>query len=62
VKVEIGEATDETPADAKTRKQNEARAAAVKEIENDENVRRLIDSFDGTLEHDTIAARQQSGD
>lgn len=62
VKVEIGEATEETPADAQTRKQDEARAAAVKEIENDENVRRLIDSFDGTLEHDTIAARQQSGD
>ncbi|HIG44458.1 MAG: DNA polymerase III subunit gamma/tau [bacterium] len=62
VKVEIGEATDETPAAARTRKQDEARAAAVKEIENDENVRQLINSFDGTLEHDTIAARQQSGD
>lgn len=52
--VDIGEVTAETPQEAHDREVEEARVRAVAAIENDENVRRLIETFDGKLNIDSI--------
>jgi len=59
VKIEIGDGTSESPAEAAQRQADEALAKAVVSIENDENVQELIQSFDGTLVKESIVAKAQ---
>jgi DNA polymerase-3 subunit gamma/tau len=55
---EVGTVVGETPAQIQAVRREAARVAAVELIEADVKVRRLIESFDGTLDKDTITARQ----
>jgi len=59
VKIEIGESSHESPAEAAQRRADEALAKARVSIENDENVQELIQSFDGTLVQESIIAKAQ---
>ncbi len=54
LKIQIGDVRAETPAQAHEREIEEAKARAVSAIENDENVQRLIETFDGKLNTDSI--------
>ena len=58
---ELGAATTATPAEIEADRREQARLAAVKIIEHDTNVQKLIDCFDGTLITESIEARQQNG-
>jgi DNA polymerase-3 subunit gamma/tau len=55
---EVGKASSATPAQIETDRRAAAQVAAVKLIEEDVKIKRLIESFDGTLDRDTITARQ----
>ena len=57
VTVTIGETTVETPAEKDLRLQKEAHARAVELIEADENIKKLIENFDGHLDPNSIQAR-----
>jgi len=47
----------ETPAEKDLRLQKEAHARAVELIEADENIKKLIENFDGHLDPNSIQAR-----
>ena len=55
---EIGSISGQTPAQIEAERREAARLAAVELIEADDKVKQLIESFDGTLDVDTIIARQ----
>ena len=55
---EVGKASQATPARIESDRRAVAQVAAVKLIEDDVKVKQLIESFDGTLDKDTIVARQ----
>jgi DNA polymerase-3 subunit gamma/tau len=57
VTVTIGETTVETPAEKDLRLHEEAHARAVEVIEADENIKKLIENFDGHLDPSSIQAR-----
>ena len=57
VTVTIGETTVETPAEKDLRLHEEAHARAVEVIEADENIKKLIENFDGHLDPNSIQAR-----
>ena len=57
VTVTIGKTTVETPAEKDLRLQKEAHARAVELIEADENIKKLIENFDGHLDPNSIQAR-----
>jgi DNA polymerase-3 subunit gamma/tau len=57
VKVRIGEPKTETPAEADLRERKLAEEKAVELINNDDNIKRLIQDFDGHLDQDSIKAR-----
>ena len=57
VKVLVGKTTIETPAEKETRRQDVAHAKAVQIIENDEKILKIIESFNGELDRDSITAR-----
>ena len=57
VTVTIGETTVETPAEKDLRLHAEAHARAVELIEADENIKKLIENFDGHLDPNSIQAR-----
>lgn len=54
---EVGSVSAKTPAQIGAERREAARVAAVKLIEADDKVKQLIESFDGTLDIDTITAR-----
>ena len=58
---ELGEANAATPAEIEADRREQARLAAVDIIRGDKNVQKLIESFDGTLDTDSIEARQHNG-
>ena len=55
VSIEVGETTDETPAQQAERQREESQARAVADIEADEGVRQLIEKFNGRLDPASIA-------
>ncbi|MFT7243455.1 MAG: DNA polymerase-3 subunit gamma/tau [Candidatus Azotimanducaceae bacterium] len=55
---EVGKTGHATPAKIEADRRAAAQIAAVKLIEGDAKVKQLIESFDGTLDKDTITARQ----
>lgn len=55
---EVGKTGRATPAKIEADRRAAAQIAAVKLIEGDAKVKQLIESFDGTLDKDTITARQ----
>lgn len=55
---EVGKTGHATPAKIEADRRKAAQIAAVKLIEGDAKVKQLIESFDGTLDKDTITARQ----
>ena len=60
VKLSISDTTElpgETPARRREREQNERQARAVESIEQDENIRALQDTFDATINYDSIRPR-----
>ena len=59
VSVTIGQPEAATPAEVDALNQQKAHARAVELIENDEKVKQIVESFDGRLERETIAARQK---
>ena len=58
---ELGETSTPTPSEIEADRREQARLAAVKIIEDDSNVQKLIENFDGTLITESIEARQQNG-
>ncbi len=58
----VGEVLGETPARAGDREAEEARIRAVEAIENDENVQRLIEAFDGKLNVDSVVPIRHAGE
>lgn len=57
VNVTIGEPKTETPAEADVRKKKLAEENAIELINNDDNIKQLIQNFDGHLDQDSIKAR-----
>ena len=57
VNVTIGEPKTETPAEADIREKKLAEESAIELINNDNNIRQLIQNFDGHLDQDSIKAR-----
>jgi DNA polymerase-3 subunit gamma/tau len=62
LQIEVGSTDRETPAEAQARQDGERKEQAITTIENDENVQQLIDTFDGTLDVDSIVPRKQAGE
>jgi DNA polymerase III subunit gamma/tau len=62
VSIRVGIADAETPAQQLDREQQENLAQAVIDIENDANVRRLIESFNGKLDLNSIAPLSRLGE
>lgn len=58
---ELGKTTAQTPAEIESDRREQARLEAVKIIQDDANVQKLIESFDGTLITESIEARQTNG-
>ena len=58
----VGDTNNETPAEVAQRRRDERLAAALLAIDNDARLQELLDSFDATLDRDTIKPRNQSGD
>jgi len=58
----VGDTNNETPAEVAQRRRDERLAEAVVAIDNDARLKQLLDSFDATLDRDTIRPRSQSGD
>ena len=52
--VSVEEAADETPAQRKTRNDHETRQAALEAVENDPDVKLFMDTFDATIDKDSI--------
>ena len=61
LKFEIGVSEAATPAEIEAERREQARLAAVEIIHADVNVQKLIENFDGTLNTDSIEARQKNG-
>ena len=57
VKVRIGEPQTETPAQADLREKKLAEEKAIELINNDDNIKQLIQGFDGRLDQESIKAR-----
>jgi DNA polymerase-3 subunit gamma/tau len=57
VNVTIGEPKTETPAEGGIRKRKLAEEKAIELINNDDNIKKLIQDFDGHLDQDSIKAR-----
>lgn len=62
LRIDVGTTPGETPAQAKERIDEENRVQAVNAISNDENVQRLIETFDGRLKLDSIVPRSHVGE
>ena len=52
--VSVEEAADETPAQRKTRNDHETRQAALEAVENDPDVKLLVETFDATIDKESI--------
>jgi DNA polymerase-3 subunit gamma/tau len=62
LRIEVGVTDSETPAQAQERRAREQREQAIDAIENDANVQRLIETFDGKLNVDSIVPRSRAGE
>ncbi|MFN3236720.1 MAG: DNA polymerase III subunit gamma/tau [Pseudomonadales bacterium] len=56
---EVGQGATETPAQIEAQRREDARLEAVEIIQADANVQKIIESFDGTLNTESITARQE---
>lgn len=54
LEVSVGEAAAETPAQRKTRNDHETRQAALEAVENDPDVKLFVETFDATIDRDSI--------
>ena len=61
ITIEVGDTDVETPAQQTERRRAENQAKAVAEIEGDHHVRQLIESFNGTLDPESIAPLKRAG-
>jgi len=61
ITIEVGDTDVETPAQRTERQRAENQAKAVAEIESDDHVRQLIETFNGTLDPDSIAPLKRAG-
>ena len=52
--IEIEDPTNETPAEAKVREDRDRQKAAEQSVQNDPNVQSLIDTFNATVDKDSI--------
>ncbi len=55
--ISVAEAAAETPAQMRDRAEEERQRAAVQSFENDPEVQAMLETFDGTLDRDSIQAR-----